>query len=121
DGGREVLDGNYYTVQSAHYQARVTKTHNQTWAVDKEAFNSNVELAFDNGGSVTGTLRWVHGDATNNIARSVIDGYVNSGSQVGAEYVGVGGERISDVNPWGYHGRPATLPDGTPVEGAYTQ
>ncbi|MDO3384438.1 TonB-dependent receptor [Gilvimarinus sp. SDUM040013] len=123
DGVREyeTLEGNYYTVQSASLQARNTKTHNQTWAIDKEAFNSNVEISFDNGGPLIASLRWVHGDAINNISRSVIDGYINSGSQVGAEYVGVGGERISDVNPWGYAGQQAQLPDGTPVEGSYTQ
>lgn len=117
----ETLGGNYYTVQSAEYQSRVTKTHNQTWAVEKESLNTNLELSFDNGGLLRGSLRWVYGEATNNIARSVIDGYVNSGAQVGAEYVGVGGERISDVNPWGYEGVRATLPDGTPVEDSYTQ
>ncbi|MGD8176544.1 TonB-dependent receptor [Marinimicrobium sp. ARAG 43.8] len=123
DGERvyEQLDGNYYTIQSGDYQSRVTKTHNQTWAVDKEALNTNLELSYDNGGAFRGTVRWTFGDATNNISRSVIDGYINSGAQVGAEYVSVGGERISDVNPWGYVGVDATLPDGTPVPDSYTQ
>src|SRR5690606_6379874 len=34
---------------------------------------------------------------------------------------GPGTEFISDANPWGYDGLPATMPDGSVVDGAYTQ
>ncbi|MDQ2076405.1 TonB-dependent receptor [Marinimicrobium sp. ABcell2] len=119
--GQVVPNSNYVTVQSGTYQARRAATNSNARAIDKEAFNSNLELNFDNGGRLTGTLRWVYGSASNNDANSTVDSYVNDGSQVGAEYVGVGGERISDVNPWGYQGQWAELPDGTPVVDSYTQ
>lgn len=121
DGVYTTNDGNYYTIQAANYQARAVKTHTQTWAVDKEALNTNLELNFDNGGALTGTIRWVHGEATNDFSRSIIDSFITSGEQIGDTYHGPGTDFISDANPWGYAGLPATLPDGTVVAGAYTQ
>lgn len=112
--------GSYYTIQDADYQARVVKTHSETWAVDKEALNTNLELAYDNGGAFKGTVRWVHGEANNDMSRSVVDAFVTSGSQIGDTYHGPGLDFISDANPWGYDGVSATLPDGTAVDD-YTQ
>lgn len=120
DGVFTTNEGNYYTIQAADYQARAVKTHTQTWAIDKEALNTNLELAFDNGGNFTGKVRWVHGEAVNDMSRSIIDSFITSGSQIGDTYHGPGTEFISDANPWGYAGLPATLPDGTAVD-AYTQ
>ena len=114
-------EGSYYTIQNAEYQARAVKTHSQTWAVDKEALNTNLELTYDNGGALTGSLRYVHGEANNDAERSVIDSFITSGSQIGDSYHGVNGEFISNANPWGYDGVSAMLPDGTAVEGGYTQ
>jgi TonB-dependent receptor len=120
DGVFTTNQGSYYTIQDADYQARAVKTHSQTWAVEKEALNTNLELAFDNGGAFTGKLRWVHGEANNDMSRSVIDSFITSGSQIGDTYHGPGTEFISNANPWGYDGVSATLPDGTAVD-AYTQ
>lgn len=120
DGVFTTNEGNYYTIQSADYQARAVKTHTQTWAVDKEALNTNLELAFNNDGNLTGKIRWVHGEAVNDMSRSIIDSFITSGSQIGDTYHGPGTEFISDANPWGYAGLPASLPDGTAVD-AYTQ
>jgi len=121
DGEFTTNDGNYYTIQDAQYQARAVKTHTQTWNVDKEALNTNLELTYDNGGAFTATARYVHGEANNDYSRSVIDAFITSGSQVGDTYHGVNGEFISNANPWGYDGVPATLPDGSDVVGGYTQ
>ena len=109
-----VNEGNYHTVQSAEMQARAVKTHSQTWALNKEALNTNLELAFDNGGALTGSVRWVHGEGTSDDVRSIVDSFITSGSQIGDQYVPADGDPI-DANPWGYDGVPATLPNGSRV------
>jgi len=121
DGIYTTNEGNYYTIQNADYQARLLKTQSQTWAVEKEALNTNLELIYDNGGALTASFRYVHGEANNDTARSIVDAVITSGSQTGDTYHGVNGEFISHANPWGYDGITATLPDGTEVDGAYTQ
>ena len=108
--------GNFYSFSAGTLQARRTMTHSEADAIDKEAFNSNIEIEFDNGGDFSGTFRWVHGEARNDNALSVVDSYINSGSQVGATFKGPGGEVVGDVNPWGYDGQLAQLPDGTEVD-----
>jgi len=120
DGVYSLNEGNYYTVQSAMLQARAVKTHTQTWAINKEALNTNLQLAFDNGGDFTAVVRWVHGEGSNDSARSIVDSFITSGSQIGDQYVPVTGDPIN-ANPWGYDGVPATLPDGTEVADSYTQ
>ena len=120
EGGVTAHD-NFYSVQSAELQARRTMAHSSTALIDKEALNTNLELNYDNDDNLTLNLRWVHGEAHNDRQSSYVDAYANSGAQVGATYYGAGGEVISDVNPWGYQGVLATLPNGTSVEGAYTQ
>lgn len=121
DEGTTELPGNYYSFNSGVLQARRTMVHSETAAIEKEALNTNLELNYDSGENLSLNLRWVHGDAQNDIATSYVDAYINSGSQVGATHKGAGGVPISSVNPWGYNGVLATLPDGTAVEGAYTQ
>ncbi|WP_341938979.1 TonB-dependent receptor [Marinimicrobium sp. C2-29] len=119
--GERIEGSTYNTVHAGTYQARRVMAHSDTWAIEKEAVNTNVELNYDNSDRLRASLRWVHGDAVNNDSTSVVDAYMNSGAQSGAEYVDVGGERISDVNPWGYQGQWAELPDGTPVVGSHSQ
>ena len=121
DGTVNELAGNYNSVNSGVFQARRTMAHSETTAIDKVALNTNLELNYDNGDNLSFNLRWVHGSARNDSQTSKVDAYINSGSQVGATYNGPGGIPLSDVNPWGYDGVLATLPDGTPVEGSYTQ
>ncbi len=116
NGERTLNDGNYYTVQSAQYQARAIKTHNQTWAIDKEALNTNVQLDF-NLDAFSGSLRWVHGEGTNDMSRSVVDAHLDSGLQRGDQYQAVGEDPIS-ANPWGYDGLPATMPNGDAIDPA---
>ncbi|WP_241242390.1 TonB-dependent receptor [Thalassotalea sp. G2M2-11] len=115
------IGGSYNSFNSGVLQARRTMVHSETHAVEKEALNTNLVLSYEGEGAFTGKLRWVHGEAKNDQASSYVDAYVNSGAQVGATHKGPGGEPTGDVNPWGYDGELATLPDGTPVEGAYTQ
>lgn len=115
------LEGNFYTFQAGELQARTVKLVNQTRAIDKEALNTNLQINFDNGGAFTGSLRWLHGSAENDLAISAIDANLLTGLQTGAYYYGVGGEPVGASNPLGYEGVSATLPDGTPVAGAYTQ
>lgn len=120
DGEVETADGSFYTIQSADYQARAVKTHSQTWAIEKEALNTNLELSYDNGDALTLNFRWVHGEANNDMSRSVIDSFITSGSQIGDTYHGPGTDFISNANPWGYDGVNARLPDGTEST-AFTQ
>ncbi|MER2490560.1 TonB-dependent receptor [Catenovulum sediminis] len=125
----EVVDGNYYSFQSGELQARRTMVHSETDWIKKEALNTNLELSYE-GDSFTANLRWAHGEASNNNQLSVVDAYINDGCQAGAtyksaEYLATPEDQRtcaqSPVNPWGYKGELATLPDGTPVEGSFTQ
>lgn len=109
------VGGNFYSFNSGILQARRTMVHSEADARDAEAVNTNLELNFE-GEDLTLGIRWVHGEAKNDNALSVVDAYVNSGSQVGATYKGAGGVPVSDVNPWGYDGQSAVLPDGTTVD-----
>jgi iron complex outermembrane receptor protein len=118
--GGEVLPGNFHSFNSGVLQARRAMVHSEADAIEKEALNTNLELSFDNGGDFSGSVRWVHGEARHDNALSAMDAYINSGEQVGATYKGAGGVPIDDVNPWGYDGQFAQLPDGTEVAGTYT-
>ena len=118
--GGEILDGNLYSFNSGVLQARRTMVHSEADAVQKEAVNTNLELHFDNDRDFTGAVRWVHGEARHDNAVSVMDAYINSGSQVGATFKGPAGVPIGDVNPWGYDGQPAQLPNGTEVPDSFT-
>lgn len=120
DGEPVIGEGSFYTIQSADYQARMVKAQSMTRAVEKEALNTNIELSYDDGDALTLNFRWVHGEATGDETNSVVDAFVTDGSQIGDTYHGAGKEFISHVNPWGYQGLPALLPDGTESD-AHTQ
>jgi len=108
------LPGNLYTMQSALWQTRLVKTQNQTIATDKESLNTNLELSFNNGGAFTGKIRWIHGEAVDDLANSTVDSTLTDGSQINDRYRPAGGTE-SWANPWGYGSFDATLPDGTEV------
>jgi TonB-dependent receptor len=115
------LPGSLYSFSSGVLQTRRNMVHSEADAGEKEAINTNLELSFDNGGDFRGSVRWVHGEARYDNAQSTMDAYINSGSQVGATYKGPGGVVLGDVNPWGYDGQLAQLPDGSVVaDAAYT-
>lgn len=120
DGKPVVLPGNLYTMSSALWQTRLAKTQNQTIATDKESVNTNIELAFDNGGAFTGKLRWLHGEAVDDLANSTVDSTLTDGSQINDNYRPAGGEE-SWANPWGYGSFNAMLPDGTVLEDVKNQ
>ena len=109
------LGGNFNSFHSGVLQARRTMVHTEADAIEKEAINTNLELKFELGDAFSGSVRWVHGEARNDNSLSVMDAYINSGSQVGATFKGPGGVAISDVNPWGYDGFNALNPDGSEV------
>lgn len=112
DGEMMTLPGNLYTMSSALWQTRLVKAQNQTIATDKESVNTNLELSFDNGGALTGTLRWLHGEAVDDQASSVVDSTLTDGSQIDDKYRPANGPE-SWANPWGYGSFEALLPDGT--------
>ncbi|WP_276754134.1 TonB-dependent receptor [Pseudoalteromonas marina] len=115
------IGGSYNSFSAGELQARRTMVHSETHEVKKEALNTNLEFEYEGDGPFSAKFRWVHGTAKDDQAVSYIDAYVNSGSQVGATYKGPNGVPLGNANPWGYDGSLATLPDGTPVEGSYTQ
>lgn len=115
DGNLVDLGGSFNSFSSGVLQARRTMVHSEANASERESINTNLEIKFDNGGDFSGSVRWVHGEARDDNALSAVDAYLNSGSQVGATFKGPGGVPASDVNPWGYDGQPAELPDGTPA------
>lgn len=117
DGNVVDLGGTLNSFHSGVLQARRTMVHSEADAIEKESINTNLELRYDNGDNLTASFRWVHGEARNDNALSVVDAYINSGSQVGATYKGEGGVDIDDVNPWGYDGVAPTLPNGSTVDG----
>ncbi|MBU2870432.1 TonB-dependent receptor [Colwellia sp. E2M01] len=119
-GQFENVGGAYNSYQNGTIQARRTMVHSETSSKDQTALNTNLEFTYDAGEALALTARWVHGEASNEQQNSFVDAYVNDGSQVGATYKGPGGVVESDVNPWGYAGQSAMLPDGTPA-GNYTQ
>jgi iron complex outermembrane recepter protein len=119
-GNVTVQPGNLYTMQSALWQTRLMKTQNQTIATDKEALNTNVELSYDNGGAFTGKLRWIRGEAINDLANSTVDSTLTDGSQINDRYRPAHGTSTW-ANPWGYGGFDAMLPNGTPVPNTFTQ
>lgn len=109
------MAGNFYSFNSGVLQARRTMVHSEANAYEAEALNTNLELSYE-ADDFSVTARWVHGEAKNDNALSVVDAYANSGSQVGATFKGAGGVPVSDVNPWGYDGQSAILPDGSVVD-----
>ncbi len=112
DGETIVLPGNLYTMSSALWQTRLAKTQTQTTATEKESLNTNIELNFDNGGPLTGKLRWLHGEARDDQANSTVDSTLTDGSQINDAYRPASGDQ-SWANPWGYGSFEALLPDGT--------
>ncbi len=120
NGEAITLPGNLYTMSSALWQTRLAKTQNQTIATDKESTNTNIELSFDNGGPLTGKLRWLHGEAVDDQANSTVDSTLTDGSQINDKYRPANGEE-SWANPWGYGSFNALLPDGTEVDGTAIQ
>lgn len=103
----------FNSVQSAELQARRVMSYSETTASDKEAFNSNLQLDFDDGNKWTASVRWVHGESRNDTATSTVDAYMNDGTQGDHYQKGEGGVNIGPANPWGYSGISAELPDGS--------
>tara|TARA_R110000772_G_scaffold60993_17_gene137539 strand:+ start:4334 stop:7447 length:3114 start_codon:yes stop_codon:yes gene_type:complete len=116
DGTVTTLPGSFNSFSAGVLQSRRNMAHSEANAIDREALNTNLEVNFELTDNLSGSVRWVHGKATDDNALSVVDSYINSGSQVGATYKGQGGVALSDVNPWGYDGQFAQLPDGTEVQ-----
>ena len=112
--------GNLYTMNSALWQTRLVKTQNQTIATEKEALNTNVELNYNNGGPFTAKLRWIRGEAVNDLANSTVDSTLTDGSQINDRYRPANGAS-SWANPWGYGGFDAILPNGTVAANTFTQ
>ncbi|RYE22577.1 MAG: TonB-dependent receptor [Sphingobacteriales bacterium] len=120
----QVNSGNFYTTQSGLWQARSITAQSMTTATNREALNTNIELAFDNGGPITGKVRWLHGKAVNDSQNSIVDSKLSNGQTNDEKYHPATGQpEFANpwANPWGYGGLVATMPDGTPVPSALTQ
>ena len=101
------IDGaNFASVNNAIWQSRRNMSHSEANWTQKEAFNSNIQLDYDNGGPFKASFRYVHGEGKEDSELSVIDTYMNDGTQGGASVKGVGGNALGPVNPWGYAGVP---------------
>ncbi|WP_028886300.1 TonB-dependent receptor [Teredinibacter turnerae] len=102
-----VVDGaNFASVQDAIWQSRRNMSHTETNWIQKQALNTNLQLAFDNGGPLTASVRYIHGEGKEDSELGVTDGYMNNGSQGGASVKGPGGVELGPANPWGYAGVP---------------
>jgi TonB-dependent receptor len=82
DTGAEI-NGNH-TINTTQVYALDTlrlKSFSQVQRTDSDSTNINLELKFDNGGPFTGSLRAIHGEATNNTVNSYADIDLANGSQ----------------------------------------
>ncbi|MCU4675952.1 TonB-dependent receptor [Catenovulum sp. 2E275] len=112
--------GNFYAVQGAVMQSIRSKTTTTASVNERESLNTNIELAFDNGGDFKGSVRWVHGKGVNNSQQTISDSMFDSGLHNGYNQFGENGEVIGGANPWGYDGQEPLDSDGNPVTG-YTE
>lgn len=106
---------------SGELQARRINAQSQTQAFDREALNTNLQLEWDVTDSLSASVRWIHGEAKEDLADSVTDTYVNTGIEADRSTKAIGGEPNGLVNPWGYTSQLETLRDGTVIEGSDQQ
>ncbi|WP_454829187.1 TonB-dependent receptor [Pseudoxanthomonas wuyuanensis] len=58
------------------------QAHSLAAPSESEAFNTNLELRFDNGGPLRGSLRWVHGESERTYEEARADSVVTRGNQI---------------------------------------
>ncbi len=106
--------GDFYSVQEWQLNTKRVLPHSNERLDDRTSLNTNLELAFDNGGPLTGSVRYVHGKAENISTSFAMDAYISDGSQQNAySTYPDGSEEL--INLGGYAGSPALDSQGNPA------
>jgi len=103
-----------YSVQEWQLNSKRVVPHSNERLDDRTSLNTNLELALDNGGPLTGNLRYVHGEAENISTSFAVDAYISDGSQQNA-YSTYPDGREELINVGGYAGSPALDSKGNPA------
>lgn len=114
--GVEVSGGELHTVQEFTSNGMRVKSYSDVGVTEAESLNVNIELNYDNGGAFTGSARFVHGSAEQEVLNSYLDIDLADGNQWGVDCqlypAGTAGEQGDcadgqlQTNPNGYRGFP---------------
>lgn len=107
----------FYSTQEYQVNAKRVIPNSNERHDDRSSLNTNLELAWDNGGALTGKLRYVHGEADNDSQGFELDSYMNDGSQANA-YSNFPDGHKEVINPGGFVGSPALDTNGNPARDA---
>lgn len=110
--GAEYAD--FHSVQQWQINALRVVPNSNEQLDQRESLNTNLELNYDNGGAFTASLRYVHGNASNDSISFEMDSYITDGTQHNGYSTYPDGTE-EPVNVGGYHGTPALASDGTPA------
>jgi iron complex outermembrane recepter protein len=105
----------FYSTQEFQINAKRVVPNSNERHDDRDSLNTNIELAWDNGGALTGKLRYVHGEANNDSVAFEVDSYMSDGSQFNA-YSNLPDGTKQLINPGGYVGTPALDTNGNPAK-----
>lgn len=104
--------GDLYSVQEWQLNMKRVMPNSGERLDDRSSLNTNLELAYDNGGPWTGSVRYVHGRAENVSTSFEADAYISDGSPHGATFRHPDGT-TELVNIGGYPGEPILAYDGS--------
>lgn len=76
-----IVDGNG-VVERGVYSYDRFQAHSMAAPSTSESLNTNLELRFDNGGPLRGTLRWVHGSSERTYDEARADSVITRGAQI---------------------------------------
>lgn len=81
--GPGVNGGNILTVNKARLDVRRVSAYSEARTNDRESTNINLELKYNDGGDLSGSVRYLRGDAERSHTENVAHGYLTSGAQHG--------------------------------------
>lgn len=97
----------FYTSDIANLDAIRVLAKSETQMSDRESVNLNLQANIEVNDNLSGSVRYIHGNATNDFTRNFADAFITSGAQHGLS-TNIGGVK-APVNPNGYG------PDRVPV------
>lgn len=105
--------GDLYSVQEWQLNMKRVVPNSGERLDERSSLNTNLELAYDNGGPWTGSVRYVHGEAENVSTAFQLDAYMSDGSPHGAFTRNADGS-TELINIGGYPAGPVLAYDGSP-------
>ncbi|GGO70074.1 TonB-dependent receptor [Bowmanella pacifica] len=94
------LGGNIYTVNQAELLVRRVSSYSESLTNDRESTNINLQLNYQGDGPLSGSVRYLRGDAERSHTENVAHSYLTSGAQHAAFTNNTG--VATPVNPNGY-------------------